>query len=168
MSPRNFAATTLQEDQYRRPMPIPSLDANGRLVSGIHDCSIRDVEQRFGRFQGSDRRPRLWSALETLISELRAARVGLFLVINGSFVTSKPAPEDIDLILVVSASHDFGRELSPAEYNVLSSQRVRRRHGLDLLVAREDSDQYQRYLKLFQQVRLEPDQKKAYFEWHYD
>jgi uncharacterized protein DUF6932 len=154
-------AMTVRGEHIRQVMPIPSLDPSGRLPRGVHDCSIREVEQRFGRFQGSDRRRRLWSALEILIGELRAAGVGIFLLIDGSFVTAKAAPEDIDLILVVSASHDFGRELTLMEYNVLSSGRVRRRHGVDLLVAREDSDQYHRYVKLFQQVRLEPDQNKG-------
>ena len=38
---------------------------------------------------------------------------------------------------------------------------VRRRHKLDLLVTRADSDQYRRYLSLFQQVRLEPSKTKG-------
>jgi hypothetical protein len=33
---------------------------------------------------------------------------------------------------------------------------VRRRHGLDLLVTSQQSDQHRRYLAFFQQVRLEP------------
>ncbi len=77
------------------------------------------------------------------------------------FVTGKADPNDIDLIVVVAPNHDFTRDLSPAEYNVLSSQRVKRRRKLDLLVARENSDQYHRYLRLFQQIRLEPDQIKG-------
>jgi hypothetical protein len=61
----------------------------------------------------------------------------------------------------VAEAHDFQSDLSQAEYNVLSAQRVRRRHQLDLLVARVGSDQLQRYLTLFQQVRLEPGKTKG-------
>jgi hypothetical protein len=131
------------------------------MPEGIHDCTLEELRARFGSFRGSDRRPRLWAALEAFIAELKAAEVGLYLVVNGSFVTAKPAPEDIDLILVLPRAHDFSLDLGPAECNVLSATRVRRRHGLDLLVAPEGSDQLRRYLKLFQQVRLEHGQTKG-------
>ena len=38
---------------------------------------------------------------------------------------------------------------------------VRRRYKLDLLVTRADSDQYRRYVSLFQPVRLEPSKTKG-------
>src|SRR6266536_712743 len=142
-------------------MPIPAFNEHGFLPEGIHACTVEEVASRFGSFQGSDRRPNLWARFRDFMREIRASGVGLAIVINGSFATSKPAPNDIDLILALPASHDFGRDLSPVEYNVLSSQRVRRRHGLDLLVAPDDSDQYRRYVRLFQQVRWVPAQTKG-------
>jgi hypothetical protein len=42
--------------------------------------------------------------------------------LNGSRV-----PQDIDLVLVVSANHDFSTDFSPSEYNTLSKRRVNRR-----------------------------------------
>jgi hypothetical protein len=142
-------------------MPIPALNEHGLLPSGIHLCSLEEIEVRFGRFQNSDRRPRLFVSLQEFIREVKSAGIALALVINGSFVTAKSSPEDIDLILVVGEAHDFRSDLSPAEYNVLSAQRVRRRHQLDLLVARAGSNQLERYMKLFQQVRLEPGRTKG-------
>jgi hypothetical protein len=142
-------------------MPIPPLNEHGLLPSGIHLCSLEEIEVRFGRFQTSDRRPRLFVALREFIREVKSAGIGLALLINGSFVTAKSSPEDIDVILLVGEAHDFQSDLSPAEYNIFSAHRVRRRHQLDLLVARLGSDQLQRYLTLFQQVRLEPDKTKG-------
>ena len=40
-------------------MPIPLLNENGLLPMGIHICILEEIRQRFGRFQGSDRRPHL-------------------------------------------------------------------------------------------------------------
>jgi hypothetical protein len=87
--------------------------------------------------------------------------VATSVLIDGSFVTAKEDPNDIDLILVLPPTHDFDRDLSPAEYNVLSARAVKRRHKLDTLVASSDSDQYRRYPRLFQQVRLEPERLKG-------
>jgi len=44
-------------------MPIPELDARGLLPEGIHPCSMSEIAQRFGRFQRSDRRCRLFERL---------------------------------------------------------------------------------------------------------
>lgn len=72
------------------------------------------------------------------------------ILVNGSFVTAAPVPHDIDLILVVSANHDFLVDFQPSEYNVLPKRRVNRRFGFDLLVARADSEEYRCYVEFFQ------------------
>ena len=83
------------------------------------------------------------------------------MIVDGSFVTSKPDPNDIDLILVVAANHDFAVELSPSEYAVLSKRRVHRRYGFHVLVAGDDSEQFWRYVQFFQQIRFEPGRSKG-------
>ncbi|MGO8925984.1 MAG: DUF6932 family protein [Limisphaerales bacterium] len=142
-------------------MPIPALNKDGLLPEGIHDCTREEIEARFDSFKGTDHRPRLWAAFHAFLEEIKAAGLGVTLLVNGSFVTAKPVREGIDLILVLPTGHDFSRDLSPIECNVLSSRRVRRRHKLDLLVTRADSDQYRLYLSLFQQVRLERGRTKG-------
>jgi hypothetical protein len=42
-------------------------------------------------------------------------------LVDGSFVTAKIDPNDIDLILIVPEVHDFSADISLAEYNVVSS-----------------------------------------------
>ncbi len=82
-------------------------------------------------------------------------------LLDGSFVTAKAAPNDIDLILVVPATHDFSADILPAQYNTISKRRVARRFGFDLLVARAGSEELERYVRFFQQVRLEPGKTKG-------
>lgn len=142
-------------------MPIPPFNAKGWLPEGIYDCTVDEATTRFGTFQGNDRRPRLWADFREFISEVKPTGLPMAILINGSFVTAKPDPNDIDLILVIPVTHHLTRDLSPAQYNVLSAQRVKRKYKLDVLVAREDSDQYRRYVRFFQQVRLETDQTKG-------
>lgn len=140
---------------------LPPLNEHGCLPKGIHDCTFEQAQARFGRFQQSDRRPQLWAQFAVFFRDAKATGLISAILLNGSFVTATANPNDIDLILVLLAEYDFARDLSPAEYNVLSAVRVKRRHRLDVLVARENSDQYHRYLRLFQQVRWEPDQTKG-------
>lgn len=137
-------------------MPIPALNQEGLLPVGVHECTIEELERRFGTFQGSDRRPELMNKLKTFLSELKASRLALSLLVDGSFVTLKSSPEDIDIIVIVSPSHDYTADLAPREYNALSKTRVRRRLGFDLLVARDNSIELTRYINFFQQVRFAP------------
>ena len=140
---------------------IPPLNEHGCLPEGIHDCTMDEAAARFGEFQISDRRPRLWVRFTEFMGEVKACDLMEAVLLDGSFVTAKPDPNDIDLVLVVSANYDFSADFQPSEYNVLSKRRVNRRFGFDLLVARADSEEYRRYVGFFQQVRLEPGRKKG-------
>ncbi len=140
---------------------IPPLNEQGCLPEGIHDCTMDEVAPRFGVFQTSDRRPQLWARFSEFMRELGICDFMEAVLVDGSFVTGTPEPNDIDLVLVVSATHDFSADFQPSEYNVLSKRRVNRRFGFDLLVARADSEEYRRYVGFFQQVRLEPGRKKG-------
>ncbi len=142
-------------------MPIPPLNRDGFLPEGIHECTLEEAQARFGVFQGNDRRPQLWAKLREFLREVKASRIVEAVLLNGSFISGKLAPNDIDLILVVPANHDFAADLTPAEYNVLSKRRVFRRLGFDVLVARDGSEEHRRYAAFFQQVRLAPGQRKG-------
>ena len=142
-------------------MSIPALNQDGLLPVGIHDCTLDEIKARFGNFQVTDQRPHLLAKLESFLAEVRAAGLVRSILVDGSFVTTKPDPSDIDLILVVAADHDFAADLSPAAYNALSKRRVYRRHGFDLLVARDDSEELGRYVRFFQQIRFEPGRAKG-------
>lgn len=141
-------------------MPIPSLDASGFLPVGIYDCELDEVKARFGVFQGSSRRPELFARLAEYMADAKASGIVVSVVIDGSFVTGKREPNDIDLILELTAAHDFSADLNPTEYNVVSKRAVHRRFGFDLLVARAGSSEYLRWTEFFQQVRLEPGRRK--------
>lgn len=145
-------------------MAIPRLNDNGLLPEGIHTCQMEELRTRFGCFQSSDRRPRLMQQLEAYILEVRAARLIRAVLINGSFVTGKPAPNDIDLLLALPHGHDFKGDLGPAQYMVVDSRRVRRVYGLDILVAEEGSAGYAALVRLFSRVRLQPRLVKGILE----
>ena len=131
-------------------MPIPSLNNHGLLPEGIHDCSFDEAQARFGSFHGSDQRLQLWTKFKEFFRDVKACALVDAVILNGSFVTGKPSPNDIDLILVVPAAHDFSADLTPTEYNIVSKRRVFRRYGFDLLVARAESEEFRRYVAFFQ------------------
>ena len=140
---------------------IPPFNDAGCLPVGVYDCTLDQAGERFGAFHSSDRRARLWASFVEFMGEAQACGLVDAVLVDGSIVTATPAPNDIDLVLVVSSNLDFEAEFQPVHYNVLSKRRVNRRFGFDLLVARADSEEYRRYVGFFQQVRLEPGRKKG-------
>jgi hypothetical protein len=131
------------------------------LPEGIHDCDPAEIKARFGSFQGSDRRPQLFARLEGFVAEVRAAGLVRAILVDGSFVTDKPEPNDIDLVLIVDAGHDFAADLPLHQYNVLAQQRVRRRFGFDIVVVKNGSDNLTEAVAFFTQVRQRPGAKKG-------
>ena len=142
-------------------MPIPELNENGFLPEGVHEASLEEVQERFGRFQRTDRRPALFAKLSTYLAEVRASGLAEAVILDGSFVTAKDEPSDIDLILVLRPDHDDRAELRPFEYNALAKHRVRRRFRFDVVSAREGTDEYEESLNFFQRVRDRSDLRKG-------
>lgn len=95
------------------------------------------------------------------MAEAKAAGLVRHIVIDGSFVTAEPKPNDIDLIVIVAADYDFSADLSPSQYNVLSKMRVRKRFGFDLVAVRESTGELDEAVAFFEQVRGKPSVRKG-------
>ncbi len=134
-------------------MTIPDLTDDGVLPAGVHECSLNDLKARFGRFNKSDRRVQLTAQLVEYFESLRQTGLVSWVAIDGSYVTSKPDPGDIDLIVVLKADHDFSSTLRPDFYNALSKKRVRNKYTFDVFVAPEDSLALSDSLEFFQKTR---------------
>jgi hypothetical protein len=142
-------------------MPIPVFTADGYLPPGIHECSLAEVAERFGQFQGTDKHPRLFRDFERLFRVAESTGYFRAIVIDGSFVTNIDAPNDIDLILVFKAGHDFDAETRPFEYNVVSRSQVRRLYGFDVAYSEVGSVALSKQITFFSMLRNNPDQRKG-------
>lgn len=76
---------------------LPAYDDDGNLPSGIHRCSLAELIARFG--SGSDDREAEISELQSFIEAAISAGVRRLLV-DGSFVTGKLSPNDVDVVIL--------------------------------------------------------------------
>jgi hypothetical protein len=127
----------------------------------VHAWSIDEIRSRFGTFHGSDVRPRLFEKFERYLTEVQKSGLVLAVVVDGSFVTAAPAPDDVDLILLLRHDHDFAAELRPFEYNVLSGRHARRYYQADVFAAVEGSVLAAEYLEFFTRLRDDPKRRKG-------
>lgn len=134
-------------------MAIPELNSEGFLPPGIHDCSMEEVRNEFGTFRRTDRRVQLMKKLEAYLTEIHSTSFVEFVLLDGSFVTASDEPNDIDLVLVLPAGHDYSATIRPFEYNVLSRRQVQKRYGFDVLIAESGRPKLDEYIEFFSQIR---------------
>src|SRR5260370_19351955 len=81
-------------------MPLPEFDSQGELPAGVHRAGLSEVVARFG--QGSDVRQAATASLLRIHDLAKATGKFNSLVIFGSYVTAKPDPKDVDVVLVMA------------------------------------------------------------------
>lgn len=84
-------------------MSIPALDDHGLLPAGVHDCSVEEVQASFG--WNEHRRALIRGFSRFLSNEI----FGVFdypVYADGSFVTDKKRPDDIDVVLELRRASD--------------------------------------------------------------
>src|SRR5207244_3113512 len=79
---------------------LPGFDENGNLPKGIHRCTLEELAIRFGH--GSSEREVETAELGEFVTWARQAGIARLLV-DGSFVTAKDAPNDMDLVILPGA-----------------------------------------------------------------
>jgi uncharacterized protein DUF6932 len=83
-------------------MSLPDLTTEGELPVGVHRATIDEVIDRFG--SGTERRQGAADALRRIYELANGTGHLDRMVVFGSFVTAKPKPNDVDVILVMRDS----------------------------------------------------------------
>ena len=135
-------------------MPL-EFDERGLLPCGVHDATLEEVEEYFGRFQRTDQRIALCKKLKAYISALKSSDINCSLIVDGSFIMTRvDEPEDIDLVLVLPEDWDMDADLKPYQYNVVSKKRVRQQYRFDLFAVRKSTKDERDWLDFFGQVNV--------------
>ena len=92
---------------------LPELTDTGELPPGVHLTGWQEFQSRFGG--SSPRRVWLSGRLKALL-ELAAVNEQLRRIfIWGSFVTAKPYPKDLDILLIMDEDFEVDRIAAPAQ-----------------------------------------------------
>jgi hypothetical protein len=85
-------------------VPLPQLNDLGDLPAGLHAATLDEVLERFG--SGWRHRELLGRRLQRIWDLASATGKVSRFVLFGSFVTSKPEPNDVDVFLLMDDSFD--------------------------------------------------------------
>ena len=100
----------------------PKFNKNGDLPRGIHEASLSDVIERFGKvnLQRSILAQRLERIYNIAVETGQTARFIIF----GSFVTNKTNPQDLDIFLLMEDTFDIRQVAGEARiiFNHMAAQ----------------------------------------------
>lgn len=129
------------------------------LPGGLHPFTLQDLERlTVASFPDSQRRPRLFSALTIYLDLLKGTGLKAEVWIDGSYMSSKAEPDDIDL--VVCFDPDSARALSAEAQQqartLLDTRIVGSRFNLHLFrIRNDDAAAVDYWSKLFGTMRDE-------------
>ncbi len=96
-------------------MPLPGLNDQGDLPEGLHKATLAEVLERFG--SGSEPRQKATTVLQRIHQLVTATGKLDRFVIFGSYITARPKPRDVDVVLVMK--DDFSMAACDEETRVL-------------------------------------------------
>ncbi len=109
-------------------MPIPDFAQGGILPIGIHDCNLSEIETRFVY---NERRRAIWKNLLSYIAQVATILEVNVMYVDGSYVTDKKLPGDIDVVLEFTnvAALMSARDYAP---HLFSHKNVKTTFNIDL------------------------------------
>ena len=134
---------------------LPEFDIDGDLPPGIHQVYLDELERRFGRFVVSDRRINLFTRFKQVVAIARRSGIVDRLMVGGSFVTSTPEPNDIDVVVILASAVDLDA-LTPSQYMVTDRdawRRVLKTDAIDIITVRNGTTRMELTLEFFQHKR---------------
>ena len=135
-------------------MPIPEFRPDGYLPQGVHLAAESEVAERFG--QANLRRQALMTRVADWLRLARAVQAKRFLV-DGSFVTAKTEPEDVDCVcwLPLDFEDQLGGGSEPAArlYQMLITRQPEELFGVF------SKQRWEGWIEFFTQTR-EPDGRR--------
>jgi len=133
---------------------IPPFRADGYLPEGVYVCSEAEVVFRFG--SSSRRRRRLVLRLRRWL-ELGRQVGARRLLVDGSFVTAKEDPHDIDTVILLP--QNFTQQLAQEYAPALELQAMLLTRRPEEIFAAEDETDWEEWVDFFRQTR-EPDRRR--------
>ncbi|HZC06269.1 MAG TPA: hypothetical protein VE338_11585 [Ktedonobacterales bacterium] len=97
-------------------MPLPALRADGSLPPGVHQASLSEVFARFPAV--APERQALNSALSYCVATVKQLNLADEIALDGSYVTSKPDPADVDMAVLTPGIYQLAGELRYAAQGI--------------------------------------------------
>jgi uncharacterized protein DUF6932 len=140
-------------------MPIPTFRGDGYLPEGLHEASEDEVIARFG--QSTSHRAYLMGRLRRWLELARAVGARRFFI-DGSFVTGKAEPGDVDAVVWLPSS--FRDQVSAGRSEAIELQTMVSTREPKELFSAYSSEMWDGWVEFFSQTREADARRKGVVE----
>lgn len=150
---------------------LPQFNQYGLLPPGIYDSDVAQVKERFCY---NDHREAVFSRFETYVQHISVFGVKFACFLDGSFISDKEHPQDIDLVLDIPDSKDHVFHImrqrqtwSDERWLLLNLDRVRREFGLHffhwspMMQVGGPNDQVENFQNVYAQTAVDIQSRKG-------
>jgi hypothetical protein len=138
---------------------IPEFRSDGNLPEGLHTATEAEITFRFG--SGTPRRRRLTLRLRRWLELSRLTHARRFLV-DGSFITAKAEPNDIDAVVLLA--DDFEQQISDGADAALELEEMLLTRRPEEIFAAEDMRDWDDWVEFFGRTREVDKRRKGLVE----
>ena len=150
---------TVPDDHGVAGVPIPPFRSDGYLPEGLHLASEAEITFRFGA--SAPQRRRLVLRLRRWIDLVRQIQ-GRRLLLDGSFVTAKEVPNDLDA--VVLHPPDFEQQVEKGIEAALELEQMLLSRRPEEIFAAEDDADWTNWVSFFSRTREDDGRRKGLVE----
>ena len=104
--PKSLAELKVKLRRRERGMPLPGFDHKGELPAGVHRATMDEVVAHFG--SGTPQRQAVTARLLRVYHLAKATGKLECLIIFGSYITTEPEPNDVDIVLIMRDDFRIG------------------------------------------------------------
>ncbi len=141
-------------------MSIPDFNENGVLPEGIYKATIKEIKEVFCSFGDTTKRNKLFNSFLRYLTEVKKHNIDYEIYIDGSFVTDKESPGDIDILLFFDFEYQNEKWL-----DLISDMKVRIKfQGIQVLSAFTHSFSRDNTLDFAHDVKDKPNIRKGLIE----
>lgn len=138
---------------------IPALRTDGYLPEGLHLATEAEITFRFGTETRQRRRLALrlrrWIEISRMVGAKR-------LFVDGSFVTAKPEPNDVDA--VVWLPEDFADRIDRGDFDAFELETMLLTRRPEEIFAAEDRRDWDDWVEFFSRTRESDGRRKGLVE----
>lgn len=110
-------------------MSLPTFNPNGLLPPGIHECTLADAQDRFVT---NPYRAQLWKRFLGFVEWTHSFNNFDILYLDGGYITDKPQPQDIDVILQTRSPYGTAALESMIPFFRYGTEKILEQYGVHL------------------------------------
>lgn len=150
----------IERGVFMQTITLPTFTTEGILPAGVYNCNLAVIKSDFTTIPDSSIRTDLFIKLEKLVADIKSTSLVIRgILIDGSFVTNKSNPSDIDIAIIFCDSV-IAMDLPQFELRFINRDFIKEYYGFTMFPIFGEDINFREMINFYQQQEPPNDQIK--------